>query len=169
MVDIIPSSQLVIGHGAFSIVYRARLKHVRGFVFCINMTNSNLEVETYRYSAGGPQYHHRGPSDGLGTPSSPPPDHSPPCWCRTRRSPAPPGSPPSPPGGSVTTPRASSLWTDQDYTCGASLYVMSPQYSWGGNYYFMTAIDIIIITIIIIIMLLWKLYWYNKSLSGNSA
>ena len=28
MVDIIPSSQLVIGHGAFSIVYRARLKAV---------------------------------------------------------------------------------------------------------------------------------------------
>ncbi len=28
MVDIIPSSQLVIGHGAFSVVYRARLKHV---------------------------------------------------------------------------------------------------------------------------------------------
>ena len=28
MVDIIPSSQLVIGHGAFSIVYRAKLKSV---------------------------------------------------------------------------------------------------------------------------------------------
>ena len=28
MVDIIPSSQLVIGHGAFSIVYRAKLKTV---------------------------------------------------------------------------------------------------------------------------------------------
>ena len=28
MVDIIPSSQLVIGNGAFSIVYRARLKLV---------------------------------------------------------------------------------------------------------------------------------------------
>ena len=31
MVDIIPSSQLVIGNGAFSIVYRARLKNVSGF------------------------------------------------------------------------------------------------------------------------------------------
>ena len=28
MVDIIPNSQVVIGHGAFSIVYKARLKTV---------------------------------------------------------------------------------------------------------------------------------------------
>jgi hypothetical protein len=32
MVDIIPSSQLVIGHGAFSVVYRARLKAVSRLV-----------------------------------------------------------------------------------------------------------------------------------------
>jgi uncharacterized SAM-binding protein YcdF (DUF218 family) len=37
MVDIIPSSQLVIGHGAFSVVYRARLKTVSGFLILLSI------------------------------------------------------------------------------------------------------------------------------------
>lgn len=33
MVDILPESQLVIGHGAFSVVYKARLKSVSFSLF----------------------------------------------------------------------------------------------------------------------------------------
>jgi len=43
MVDIIPSSQLVIGHGAFSIVYRAKLKSAPSNVVAIKaITKKNL-------------------------------------------------------------------------------------------------------------------------------
>ena len=51
MVDIIPSSQLVIGHGAFSIVYRAKLKSVSinlGFSEFIRVKNLFKDFERYR-------------------------------------------------------------------------------------------------------------------------
>ena len=44
MVDIIPSSQLVIGHGAFSIVYRAKLKSVSSTKNCTYMGWSGINV-----------------------------------------------------------------------------------------------------------------------------
>jgi len=43
MVDIIPSSQMVIGNGAFSIVYRAKLKSAPSNVVAIKaITKKNL-------------------------------------------------------------------------------------------------------------------------------
>jgi len=43
MVDIIPSSQLVIGHGAFSIVYRAKLKSVSSKTILHRLKSSKNE------------------------------------------------------------------------------------------------------------------------------
>ena len=47
MVDIIPSSQLVIGHGAFSIVYRAKLKSVSSTKNCTYMGWSGINVSFF--------------------------------------------------------------------------------------------------------------------------
>ena len=43
MVDIIPSSQMVIGNGAFSIVYRAKLKSVSDMDIMSKSINSKKE------------------------------------------------------------------------------------------------------------------------------
>ena len=53
MVDIIPNSQVVIGHGAFSIVYKARLKTVSiqslwsVFKLVFPLTDKTLSVSAY--------------------------------------------------------------------------------------------------------------------------
>ena len=50
MVDIIPSSQMVIGNGAFSIVYRAKLKSVSVKKMISRYLNSLLMLKvTERY------------------------------------------------------------------------------------------------------------------------
>ena len=49
MVDIIPSSQLVIGHGAFSIVYRAKLKSVSSTKNCTYMGWSGINVISFLF------------------------------------------------------------------------------------------------------------------------